>query len=169
MPFAQQPLARPVIAQPKKRSTTSGRESTSSRDGHLWYAAMLRVGIDEATALEAVRERLDCSEAFAKQVVRQKAQRRASTSPEDVADRGRLREARVQLRARPPSGSGGCRPRDCSSSLPAGQASRGRAAASRSRELVAAANKTSEPRGEPLIAILGPRRASRGGRRTSSP
>ena len=64
----------------------------------MWYAAMLRVGIDEQTALEAVRERLDCSEAFAKQVVRQKAQRRSSslkTSPteDDYA------KPRVQLRA----------------------------------------------------------------------
>ena len=99
VPFAQQPLARPVIAQPKKRSTASGRESTSSRDGHLWYAAMLRVGIDEATALEAVRERLDCSEAFAKQVVRQKAQRRASTSLKTSPTEDDYAKPRVQLRA----------------------------------------------------------------------
>ena len=99
VPFAQQPLARPVIAQPKKRSTASGRESTSSRDGHLWYAAMLRVGIDEATALEAVRERLDCSEAFAKQVVRQKAQRRSSTSLRTSPSEDDYAKPRVQLRA----------------------------------------------------------------------
>ena len=85
------------ISSPLK-SISNSNESTSSRDGHLWYAAMLRVGIDEATALEAVRERLDCSEAFAKQVVRQKAQRRSSslkTSPteDDYA------KPRVQLRA----------------------------------------------------------------------
>ena len=54
---------------------------------------MLRVGIDEATALEAVRERLDCSAAFAKQVVRQKSQRRASTSLKTSPTEERLREA----------------------------------------------------------------------------
>ncbi len=97
VPFAQQPLARPVPL--KKRSTASGRESTSSRDGHLWYAAMLRVGIDEATALEAVRERLDCSEAFAKQVVRQKSQRRASTSLRTSPSEDDYAKPRVQLRA----------------------------------------------------------------------
>ena len=96
-PFAQQPLARPVPL--KKRSPASGRESTSSRDGHLWYAAMLRVGIDEATALEAVCERLDCSEAFAKQVVRQKAQRRASTSLKTSPTEDDYAKPRVQLRA----------------------------------------------------------------------
>ena len=95
VPFAQQPLARPVPL--KKRS--SGRESTSSRDGHLWYAAMLRVGIDEQTALEAVRERLDCSEAFAKQVVRQKAQRRSSTSLKTSPTEDDYAKPRVQLRA----------------------------------------------------------------------
>ena len=96
VPFAQQPLARPVMPPPfgqkkrprsstsaersRARATTSGGESTSSRDSHLWYAAMLRVGVDEATALDAVRERLDCSEAFAKQMALAKEPRRPSTS-----------------------------------------------------------------------------------------
>ena len=96
VPFAQQPLARPVMPppfgqkkrqrsstgaeRPRARATTSGGESTSSRDSHLWYAAMLRVGVDEATALDAVRERLDCSEAFARQMALAKEPRRLSTS-----------------------------------------------------------------------------------------
>ena len=48
---------------------------------------------------EAVRERLDCSEAFAKQVVRQKAQRRASTSLKTSPTEDDYAKPRVQLRA----------------------------------------------------------------------
>ena len=48
---------------------------------------------------EAVRERLDCSEAFAKQVVRQKAQRRASTALKTSPTEDDYAKPRVQLRA----------------------------------------------------------------------
>ena len=48
---------------------------------------------------DAVRERLDCSEAFAKQVVRQKAQRRASTSLKTSPTEDDYAKPRVQLRA----------------------------------------------------------------------
>ena len=81
-PFGQKkrPRSSTSAERSRARATPSGGESTSSRDSHLWYAAMLRVGVDEATALDAVRERLDCSEAFAKQMALAKEPRRPSTS-----------------------------------------------------------------------------------------
>ena len=56
-------------------------EYTSVRDAHLWYGAMLRVGVDDATALAAVRERIGCSEAFAAYIVSSASRYRLSEKP----------------------------------------------------------------------------------------